>query len=381
MTAFNNGLKSAIAQGGSFSNEVKSALLAMFRITAYINDDAQTAYDALESALYPPANLVSISAVYTQSGTVYSTDSLDSLKSDLVVTAHMSDGTSQTVTTYALSGTLTEGTSTITVSYGGKTTTFEVEVSGGELPVSDGVYTPVTVERGKTFNAQTGEVVDASNYSAITEEYIPVDSNEMISYFNAPTRIDWTIVKYDPRKNFIGSFEVNSTSHVNTGTIRTFITGASYVRFYWYNPSDASFVAKFGFAKNPTELPVEVGDVNATTGENASSTVRIRTVGYISAVNNIAVVGCPFGESWNSWSTAGGYGIRCFDSSKNYLGYLNPQTSSGLFNSDIDMALLSGTAYVRFIFQKANATFPTINTEAKVGIKINGILYYLNEGE
>lgn len=88
--------------------------------------------------------LISISAVYTQSGTVYDTDSLDSLKSDLVVTATYGDSSTQTVPaeSYTLSGTLAEGTSTITVSYGGKTTTFNVEVT--ENPtilgyVSDGL--------------------------------------------------------------------------------------------------------------------------------------------------------------------------------------------------------------------------------------------------
>lgn len=75
--------------------------------------------------------LSSISAVYTQSGTVYDTDTLASLKADLVVTAHYSDSSTQTVPAadYTLSGTLTAGTSTITVSYGGKTTTFNVTVT------------------------------------------------------------------------------------------------------------------------------------------------------------------------------------------------------------------------------------------------------------
>lgn len=72
----------------------------------------------------------SISAVYTQSGTVYDNDTLDSLKADLVVTAHYSDSSTQTVPAadYTLSGTLAVGTSTITVFYGGKTTTFNVTV-------------------------------------------------------------------------------------------------------------------------------------------------------------------------------------------------------------------------------------------------------------
>ena len=77
------------------------------------------------------ATVSSISAVYTQSGTVYDSDTLDSLKSDLVVTATYVDQSTYTVPSaeYTLSGTLTEGTSTITVSYGGKTTTFNVTVT------------------------------------------------------------------------------------------------------------------------------------------------------------------------------------------------------------------------------------------------------------
>lgn len=79
--------------------------------------------------------LNSISAVYTQSGTVYDNDTLDSLKTDLVVTATYSDSSAQIVpaSDYTLSGTLTVGTSTITVSYGGKTATFSVTVTKGQV--------------------------------------------------------------------------------------------------------------------------------------------------------------------------------------------------------------------------------------------------------
>lgn len=61
---------------------------------------------------------------------VYDTDTLDSLKANLVVTAVYSDSSTATVAAdaYTLSGELTEGTQTITVSYGGKTTTFNVTV-------------------------------------------------------------------------------------------------------------------------------------------------------------------------------------------------------------------------------------------------------------
>ena len=75
--------------------------------------------------------LESISATYTQSGTVYDNQSLDSLKADLVVTASWDDSSTTTLSAndYSLSGTLTTGTSTITVSYGGKTDTFNVTVT------------------------------------------------------------------------------------------------------------------------------------------------------------------------------------------------------------------------------------------------------------
>lgn len=77
------------------------------------------------------ATLVSISAQYTQSDTVYDTDSLDSLKDDLVVTANWSDSSTSTVASadYLLSGILVAGTSTITVTYSGETTTFTVTVT------------------------------------------------------------------------------------------------------------------------------------------------------------------------------------------------------------------------------------------------------------
>lgn len=117
------------SSGTGLTDDIKQALLDCFEHVAWTDEHGQDYVDALEAALYPPANLVSISAVYTQSGTVYDTDTLDSLRDDLVVTAHYDNGTSETVTNYTLSGTLAVGTSTVTVSYGGKTATFSVTVT------------------------------------------------------------------------------------------------------------------------------------------------------------------------------------------------------------------------------------------------------------
>ena len=123
VTSVNGKTGAVVLTAADLDDSFKDVLLACFAHVAWTNEHGQDYYDALESALYPPVDLVSISAVYTQSGTVYNTDSLDSLKSDLIVTALYADTTTATIQSYTLSGTLTVGTSTITVSYGGKTST------------------------------------------------------------------------------------------------------------------------------------------------------------------------------------------------------------------------------------------------------------------
>ena len=71
----------------------------------------------------------SISAVFTQGDDkFFTTDALDDLRTNLVVTAHYSDGTSEVINEYMLSGTLVAGNSTITVSALDLSTTFIVQV-------------------------------------------------------------------------------------------------------------------------------------------------------------------------------------------------------------------------------------------------------------
>ena len=126
-----------LSDNAVLSDEVKQTLLACFEKVAWIDGNGQTYYDALQTALNRGAELLSISAVYTQSGYVYNSDPLDVLKSGLVVTANYDDQTTETVLAYTLSGTLTVGTSSIIVSYGGKTTTFDVTVTKGFLYTAD----------------------------------------------------------------------------------------------------------------------------------------------------------------------------------------------------------------------------------------------------
>ena len=95
----------------------------------------------------PVISLVAITAAYMQSGAVYPDTPLNDLKDDLVVTAVYSDESTETLqaSDYTLSGTLTVGTSTVTVTYEGKTDTFSVEVSAIRTPVYELSNTPVII--------------------------------------------------------------------------------------------------------------------------------------------------------------------------------------------------------------------------------------------
>jgi len=79
----------------------------------------------------PPVTLTGITAEYTQTKAVFPATELDDLKEDLAVTAAYSDSTSKTLASadYTLSGTLTVGSSEITVTYQGKTDIFDVTVT------------------------------------------------------------------------------------------------------------------------------------------------------------------------------------------------------------------------------------------------------------
>lgn len=132
------GSSNAVSSGGVYdalqsaglSEDAKVALLACFQHVAWIDEHGQDYYNALESALYPETGLVRIEATFTQgSAVVTEGDDVNTLKAYLVVTGYYNDGTSKTETYYSLSGTLTAGTSIITVSKEGKTTTFNVTVT------------------------------------------------------------------------------------------------------------------------------------------------------------------------------------------------------------------------------------------------------------
>lgn len=103
-------LSGSIADGSNTITVTYEGMTATFTVTGVEEE--------------PEVTLSSISATYTGGNVAVGTAVTD--LTGITVTAHYSDGSTAPVTGYTLSGEIAEGSNTITVSYGGKTTTFVV---------------------------------------------------------------------------------------------------------------------------------------------------------------------------------------------------------------------------------------------------------------
>lgn len=150
------------------------ALDGMFKVCAFTKDNVSAEYTAFKTAFgiadsgdggETEVTLTSISATYS-GGSVTAGTAVNDL-TGIVVTAHYSDGTSESVTGYTLSGTISEGSNTITVSYGGKTTTFTI--------------VGVSIETGVSNETEWTNGVDYT-FTPIMNEYPDRNSGEIKAY-------------------------------------------------------------------------------------------------------------------------------------------------------------------------------------------------------
>ena len=211
------------------------------------------------SVLVATATCTGITATYTQSGTVYDTATLDSLKSNLVVTASWSDSTTTTLeaTDYTLTGTLSEGTSLVTVSYGGQTDTFNVTVTADPYQL---LYTLTDSDMTITGNFTTSASSDHT--------YVGTD-NTRVSYLP----FDLTIGKNRSYKVVVEPSDMmmqiqlcknGAIAQSETGeSISSYITGSGWVANGYVFDND-------GFAK--VDYRYEGLRVQARTAENGTIT-------------------------------------------------------------------------------------------------------------
>ena len=113
---------------------------ALSSIYDIYGNELQQAYDTDGNKIYSKRSLIGISVAYS-GGTVAAGTTLEQL-TGITVTATYSDGTSEVVTDYTLSGTLTAGQdNTVTATYQGKTATFQVTVEAESAEVYPAYYT------------------------------------------------------------------------------------------------------------------------------------------------------------------------------------------------------------------------------------------------
>ena len=211
--------------GGGLSDEAKQALLACFQNVAWIDEDGQDYYDALETALNLK-ELVSISATFNQTGVViYDTYTLDALKNYLTVKAYYNDGTQATVQSYALSGSLESGTSTITASYNGKTATFNVTVSS-RIPSE---YRQVEYIQSNGTQVIVTDIIPRDTRTIVTFEFVDFIANKdnfITGVWNANDQR-----YYAAWITSSGRFEVHNRSNATKWTGPTNPTGKHTVDF------------------------------------------------------------------------------------------------------------------------------------------------------
>lgn len=205
--------------GSKLASNIRSALLNFLQNVAMTTPNGQEYYRSLYNALND-AVVESISATFTQGNVIIlAEDSLNDLKQYLTVTATYDDGSEIEIVDYELSGTLTSGTSIITVIYGNLTDTFTVTVT----PSIDVTPDFSLAERPNTSGTVTWDSV-----------------NETLNVKNTTSATYWA-----GRVDF------------------TYETGYTY-RVY-FDSEVTSGVSKVAF-RNKSDNKIAIGSSNSTTG-------------------------------------------------------------------------------------------------------------------
>lgn len=340
---------SAVATVSS-SGLVTSVALGSCTITATAG--SKTATCAVTVA---QKTLNSITAVYTQSGTVYTTDSLDSLKSDLVVTAHWNDNTTSTVssTDYTLSGTLTAGTSVVTVSYGGKTTTFNVTVTAAPtLSSISAVYTQSgTVYDTDSLDSLKADLVVTATYSDTSTATVPSTDYTLSGTLTAGTST--ITVTYQSKTT---TFNVTVTALLwlfKDGDECTTLTGGySNSTGFFTNESRVTYSndgSKMSFVLNTKAW--------TATAVSLSSANKVDFTDYTTMVieyTNVKETSAGNGNIWiyisetiaNGSSQAAAYGNDHADNRVNVFNYVETPDHNAPTIKEVDISSFTGERYI-----------------------------------
>lgn len=355
--------------GEGLSSAAKEALLALLEKVAYIDENGQSYFDALEDALYPPATLLSISAVFNQgSAVIYDTDSLDTLRQYLTVTANYDNGRTENVTSYTLSGTLNAGTSTITVSYSGKTAAFFVTVSSAPtLQSISAVYNGGDVAMGSDVNALKTDLVVTATYTDSSTETVPSTDYTLsgnlstagsktitVSYQNKTTTFNVTVMEMRLEAVFSGTDVLTSTplNDLKTDLVVTLYEGST---------SEVIPSADYSLSGTLTKgtSVVEVSYSGLTT----TFTINNVTLDTTAKIAGSGILSWSSGAPKVTTMTNGCYTTMCDageSSQVNYVAGIVPTQGTVLVNNGANM-----------VFYQSDATESDVTTKAYDHVNMN----------
>lgn len=230
-----------ILRNGVYSSDQSANITALAAELAAEKPDEPVVPDGPDN---PEVTLSSISATY--SGGDVAVDTAVTDLTGIVVTARYSDGSTATVTDYTLSGEIVEGNNTITVSYGGKTTTFTV-TGVAEHPAT--VYELGSKKYGiptvSTWTDESGTTIDAPDGSG----GIYFLSNETFES-NTDLTVEFAYTSTMKHLIYIGSYDGNTVNKTRVIDVKQYPEGTNFTEKYSVN-AGCQLVVGFGNAVSP----------------------------------------------------------------------------------------------------------------------------------
>lgn len=235
----------AIIQKSAFTEVLTSEELNAFKTAWGITDSGETEPDEPTEPDTPEVTLTSISATYT-GGEVATGTPLTDLTGITVIGTY-SDGTTKTITGYSLSGDIVEGESTITVSYGGKTTTFTVigvAESGGENDTA-----PVIEHEGYNLSTADGSLVEMTGYSVTGYyEFEQLTEQRQFVFLTGSGAVMSMYDSSNVQLDYFKGTAANKTSNVAIGSVKArFAISNAYIDTayaYWSDTGEVIFACK-----------------------------------------------------------------------------------------------------------------------------------------